>query len=100
MREHGRGSIVNIASVSGIRGNTGRVAYGSSKGGMIMMTKVMASELGPLGVPGNAVAPGPVEKPLGEGVDTQHGPPALVGTGRVRVHLPHHRPFQSGPRQC
>src|SRR3954447_17919555 len=46
MREHGHGSIVNIASVSGIRGNTGRVAYGSSKGGAIMMTKVMASELG------------------------------------------------------
>ena len=50
MRERGRGSIVNIASVSGIRGNTGRVAYGSSKGGAIMMTKVMASELGPLGI--------------------------------------------------
>ena len=49
MREHGRGSIVNIASVSGIRGNTGRVAYGSSKGGAIMMTKVMAAELGPFG---------------------------------------------------
>ena len=71
MREHGRGSIVNIASVSGIRGNTGRVAYGSSKGGAIMMTKVMASELGPLGIRVNAIAPGPIETPMVKEVHTE-----------------------------
>jgi NAD(P)-dependent dehydrogenase (short-subunit alcohol dehydrogenase family) len=71
MREHGRGSIVNIASVSGIRGNSGRVAYGSSKGGAIMMTKVMASELGPLGIRVNAIAPGPIETPMVKEVHTE-----------------------------
>ena len=52
MRERGRGSIVNIASVSGIRGNVGRVAYGASKGAVIMMTQVMAVELAAVGDPG------------------------------------------------
>ena len=71
MREHGRGSIINIASVSGIRGNTGPVAYGSSKGGAIMMTKVMAAELGPLSIRVNAIAPGPIETPLVREVHTE-----------------------------
>jgi NAD(P)-dependent dehydrogenase (short-subunit alcohol dehydrogenase family) len=64
MRERGAGSIVNIASVSGIRGNSGRVAYGASKGGVITMTQVMAVELAPVGIRVNAIAPGPVETPL------------------------------------
>jgi NAD(P)-dependent dehydrogenase (short-subunit alcohol dehydrogenase family) len=64
MRAHGRGSIVNIASVSGIRGNSGRVAYGASKAGVISMTQVMAVELAPIGIRVNAIAPGPIETPL------------------------------------
>lgn len=64
MGRRGTGSIVNIASVSGMRGNCGRVAYGASKGGVITMTKVMAVELAPAGVRVNAIAPGPIETPL------------------------------------
>ncbi len=56
--------IVNIASVSGLRGNAGRAAYGATKGGLISLTQVLAVELGPLGITVNAVAPGPVETPL------------------------------------
>jgi NAD(P)-dependent dehydrogenase (short-subunit alcohol dehydrogenase family) len=70
MRERGIGSIVNIASVSGIRGNVGRVAYGASKGGMMTMTQVMAVELAPLGIRVNAIAPGPIETPLVREVHT------------------------------
>jgi len=72
MGERGRGSIVNIASVSGIRGNMGRVAYGASKGGVVTMTKVMAVELAPLGIRVNAVAPGPIETPLVREVHTEN----------------------------
>lgn len=62
MRDRGRpGAIVNIASISGIRGSLKRSAYGASKGGVITLTKVMANELAPAGVRVNAVAPGPVE---------------------------------------
>ncbi|HEY0297522.1 MAG TPA: SDR family NAD(P)-dependent oxidoreductase [Bordetella sp.] len=64
MRERRQGSIVNIASVSGIRGNMGRTAYGASKGGVITMTRVMAVELAEHGIRVNVVAPGPVETPL------------------------------------
>jgi 3-oxoacyl-[acyl-carrier protein] reductase len=57
---HG-GRIVNVASISGQRGGQGRAAYGASKAGVILLTKVMAVELAPLGIRVNAVAPGPVD---------------------------------------
>ena len=55
------GSIVNISSVSGLTGNKGRVAYGSSKGAVNLMTMIMATELGRHGIRVNAVAPGPID---------------------------------------
>lgn len=62
MRDRGvAGSIVNIASISGIRGSLKRSAYGASKGGVITLTKVMANELAAHGIRVNAIAPGPVE---------------------------------------
>jgi NAD(P)-dependent dehydrogenase (short-subunit alcohol dehydrogenase family) len=70
MRARGAGSIVNIASVSGVMGNKGRVAYGASKGGVITMTKVMAVELASLGIRVNAVAPGPIETPMVQEIHT------------------------------
>jgi NAD(P)-dependent dehydrogenase (short-subunit alcohol dehydrogenase family) len=80
MRKHGGGSIVNIASVSGIRGNSGRVAYGASKGGVITMTKVMAVELAPFGIRVNAIAPGPIETPLVRDVHTEQARASWLST--------------------
>ncbi len=54
------GRIINIASLSGQRGGTGRAAYGASKAGVTMLTKVMAVELAPYGITVNEIAPGPV----------------------------------------
>lgn len=64
------GSIVNISSVSGLTGNKGRVAYGSSKGAVNLMTMIMATELGRHGIRVNAVAPGPIDTPLARSIHT------------------------------
>jgi NAD(P)-dependent dehydrogenase (short-subunit alcohol dehydrogenase family) len=61
MAKRGRGAIVNIASISGLRASTLRVAYGTSKAALIHMTKQHAVELGNVGVRVNVIAPGPVE---------------------------------------
>ncbi len=55
------GAVVNIASISGLRASTLRVAYGTSKAAIIQLTKQYAVELGNYGVRVNAVCPGPVE---------------------------------------
>lgn len=56
-----KGSIVNIASISGVRASTLRMAYGTSKAAIMHLTKQQAVEYGNKGVRANAVAPGPVE---------------------------------------
>ncbi len=61
MRKNGGGAVVNIASISGLRASTLRVAYGTSKAAIIQLTKQQAVELGTQGIRVNAVAPGPVD---------------------------------------
>lgn len=65
------GRIVNIASVAGLRGSTGRAAYGSSKAAVINLTQVAAQELAPHGITVNAVAPGPIETDMVKAVHTE-----------------------------
>lgn len=55
------GAIVNIASISGLRASTLRVAYGTSKAALIHLTKQHAAEFGNYGVRVNVICPGPVE---------------------------------------
>ena len=66
-----RGAIVNIASISGLRASTLRVAYGTSKAGVIALTEQQAVELGEYGIRANAVCPGPVRTKLAMAVHTQ-----------------------------
>jgi NAD(P)-dependent dehydrogenase (short-subunit alcohol dehydrogenase family) len=70
MKDKGGGAIVNIASVSGIRGSKGRSAYGSSKGAVIVLTQVMANDLARYGIRVNALAPGPVDTPMVQKIHT------------------------------
>mmetsp|Transcript_31029 Transcript_31029/g.54465 ORF Transcript_31029/g.54465 Transcript_31029/m.54465 type:complete len:261 (-) Transcript_31029:284-1066(-) len=57
-------SIVNIASISGLRASTLRVAYGTSKAAVAQLTLQQAAELGEFGIRANCVAPGPVDTKL------------------------------------
>jgi len=66
-----RGAIVNIASISGLRASTLRVAYGTSKAAVIHLTEQQAAELGEYGIRANTVAPGPVKTTLAVAVHTQ-----------------------------
>ena len=68
MLRTGGGSIVNIASISGLRASTLRVAYGTSKAALIHLTKQQAVELGNVGIRVNAIAPGPVETAMAKAV--------------------------------
>jgi NAD(P)-dependent dehydrogenase (short-subunit alcohol dehydrogenase family) len=61
MVKNGGGAIVNVASISGLRASTLRVAYGTSKAAIIHLTKQFAVELGNYKVRVNAIAPGPVD---------------------------------------
>lgn len=65
-----QGAIVNIASISGLRASTLRVAYGTSKAAVIQLTKQQAAELGEYNVRANCVAPGPVRTKLAMAVHT------------------------------
>jgi NAD(P)-dependent dehydrogenase (short-subunit alcohol dehydrogenase family) len=68
MSERGSGAIVNIASISGMRASTMRVAYGTSKAAVNHLTKQQAVELGEHGIRVNAVAPGPVDTAMAKKV--------------------------------
>lgn len=61
MVKQGSGVIINVGSISGERGGSGRAAYGAAKAGVMLLTKVMAVELANLGVRVNAISPGPTE---------------------------------------
>lgn len=58
MARNGGGCFVNMASVTGVVGSPGQVAYSASKGAVIALTKSSAKELAPQGIRVNAVAPG------------------------------------------
>jgi len=70
-----KGAIVNIASISGLRASTLRVAYGTSKAAVIHLTKQFAAELGEQGIRVNCVAPGPVRTKLAMAV---HAPEIIA----------------------
>jgi len=70
-----RGALVNIASISGLRASTLRVAYGTSKAAIIHLTKQQAAELGEYGIRANCVCPGPVRTKLAMAV---HSPEIIA----------------------
>jgi len=68
MAKHGKGAVVNIASISGLRASTLRVAYGTSKAAIAHLSLQQAAELGEFGIRVNTVAPGPVDTEMAKKV--------------------------------
>ena len=66
MCQRGSGSIINIASIAGLRPQFHGLLYSMTKAALIMMTQSYAVELGPLGVRVNAIAPGLIQTVLSE----------------------------------
>lgn len=82
------GSIINLASVVGRRGNAGQVNYAAAKAGIIGITKSLARELGPRGVRVNAVAPGYVATEMTAQLDDSIKEKILENTPLGRLATP------------
>lgn len=67
----GGGRIINISSVNGQRAVSGRGAYTVAKGGLEMLTRIMAAELGEWNITVNSIAPAPVDTPMIKKMHTQ-----------------------------
>lgn len=86
MRAQGFGRVVNIASISGLRAGTGRLAYGTSKAALIALTQQFAVESARWGVTVNAVAPGMVQSEMAARLIDPAQLVAMLG------RIPQHRP--------
>lgn len=78
-RATGQGRIVNIASGAGLAGSGHMAPYSASKHAVVGLTRSMAQEAGPAGIPVNAVCPGCIDSPMMERIETRLG--ELAGTG-------------------
>lgn len=70
MKQKG-GSIINMTSVVGLKGNAGQANYAASKAGIIGFTKSVALELGSRGIRSNAIAPGFIETEMTDKLDAK-----------------------------
>jgi 3-oxoacyl-[acyl-carrier protein] reductase len=69
MMKQKSGSIINMTSVVGLKGNAGQANYAASKAGIVGFTKSVALELGSRGIRSNAIAPGFIETEMTDKLD-------------------------------
>lgn len=86
MMSNGGGSIINSASVQGLRGFKGWAAYAASKGGIIALTQQVAIEYAPHGIRVNCIAPGTILTPMNEKVFEETDDPEALRETWNRMH--------------
>src|SRR5215218_4513364 len=72
-----RGSIVTLASIEGLEGTAGGSAYNAAKGGVVLFTKNVAIDYGPVGIRANAVCPGFIQTPMTDFIFGMEGLPEV-----------------------
>jgi 3-oxoacyl-[acyl-carrier protein] reductase len=91
MMQNRYGRIVNIVSLSGLKGLPGQTNYSAAKAGVIGATKALAQEVGRSGITVNAVAPGFIKTDMTDGVDERelrkHIPANRFGTAEEVAHV-------------
>ena len=97
MIERRRGKIINIASDAGIVGYAGHAAYGTTKGGLIQLTRILAVEWGPHNVQVNAICPGADMVGHDDAGHAEAGD--RQGVAGARCRRPHHRPGRDRRRR-
>jgi 3-oxoacyl-[acyl-carrier protein] reductase len=88
MRRNNSGSIINISSIIGTRGNRGQIVYAASKSAVIGMTLAAAKELAPQGIRVNAVAPGYIQTDMIAHLPSEIHQERLRSIGMGRVGQP------------
>ena len=81
------GVVVNMSSANGIAGEEDYAHYNASKGGVLLLTKTMAVELGPLGIRVNALCPGYISTPLNAAISAGLDPGFEEAYARDRIPL-------------
>jgi NAD(P)-dependent dehydrogenase (short-subunit alcohol dehydrogenase family) len=82
-----RGSIVTVASVEGLEGTAGGSSYNASKGGVVLLTRNVAIDYGPIGIRANAICPGFIDTPMFRGVYGHAGAEEMRDAVRVEHAL-------------
>ncbi|HSV79536.1 MAG TPA: SDR family oxidoreductase [Ramlibacter sp.] len=83
LSEGRRGAIVNITSIAGLSAKHSRIAYTSSKAGVVNLTRALALDLGEFGVRVNAVAPGVIDTPM-QAKNLQQAGPGTAGRSALK----------------
>jgi 3-oxoacyl-[acyl-carrier protein] reductase len=78
------GAIVNMSSTNGLVGEEKYAHYNATKGGVLLLTKTMALELGRYGIRVNALCPGFIQTPLSESI---YGPESIAAYGRDKIPM-------------
>lgn len=84
-KQGGGGSIINISSIAGVVAIPGLTSYSAAKGGVILLTRVMALELAPQNIRVNAIAPGYLENIM-TGLTDEHAKPETEN--RIKTRTP------------